>query len=211
MPIHKVRKGDCVASIAAEYGFADWRAVWNHPGNADLRARRKSPNVLLEGDDVVLPEPRKVMATVPAGKDHRFVLRLPRARLRLELHDRRGRALASRRFELTVGGETLSGTTDDAGRIDEPIPARAQEAELRVFLDGDRELEIPLAVGHLDPEDSESGVRQRLRNLGYLREREPDDEVITSALREFQRDNGLELTGSADDATQGQLRHHHKI
>jgi hypothetical protein len=210
MPTHRVLPGDCIASIAAHHDYADWQAIWDHPAHAELRALRRSPSVLLDGDVVVLPDKLPAEVEVESGKLHRFRVRVPQVRLRLELNDRRGAALASRRFEILVDGQTLSGTTDASGRLDEAIPALAKEARLRLFLDDDRVLEVPLAVGHLDPEDTTSGVRQRLRNLGYLRERSPSDDVIERALREFQRDNGLEATGTADDATRDHLRTAHE-
>ncbi|WP_437876229.1 peptidoglycan-binding domain-containing protein [Sorangium sp. So ce513] len=210
MPIVEVRRGDCIASIAADHGVDDWRTLWDHPDNAELRARRRSPHLLLLGDRVTVPEQGRARLAVSAGQSHRFVARVPSVRLRLTLQDRRGRPLASRRFELRVAGSIRTGTTDGSGRLDEPVPATARRADLRVFLDGDRVLTMPLAIGYLDPDDSESGVRQRLRNLGYLRGRAPEEDGIEGALREFQRDNGLEPTGEADAPTLDCLRGIHK-
>jgi hypothetical protein len=44
-----------MASIAAESGFS-WEFLWARPQNQQLRALRKNPNVLMEGDEVFIPE-----------------------------------------------------------------------------------------------------------------------------------------------------------
>src|SRR6185436_14216256 len=116
-----------------------------------------SPHLLLPGDRVVLPDPDTTRLAVNPGEDHRFTARVPIVRLRLKLQDRNGRPLANRRFELRVAGGTRTGTSGGDGRIDEPMPAHAREALLRVFLDGDQVLSMPLGIGHLDPHDTRSG------------------------------------------------------
>ncbi|MGC9973362.1 MAG: LysM domain-containing protein [Bryobacteraceae bacterium] len=53
MPVHVVKQGDCMSSIADQYGFF-WETLWNHERNAQLKERRKNPNVLMAGDPAVL-------------------------------------------------------------------------------------------------------------------------------------------------------------
>lgn len=53
------------------------------------------------------------------------------------------------------------------------------------------------------------GARVRLQNLGYAVGHEveaPLDPVTAEALRAFQRDHGLRVTGELDDGTQTTLR-----
>lgn len=205
---YRVRPGDCLASIALEHGVT-WRSIWDHPDNAELR-RRRSPHVLFEGDLVTVPErpePREV--EVATDRRHRFVVRADQVRLKLTLKGLRGETLASRAFELRVAGQTRTGTTDGDGKLDVAVPAGAREAELRVTLDGGRTLEVPLALGHLDPVEEASGLRQRLRNLGYLRKRGAGAEAVEDALRRFQADNGLSATGASDEASCARLREKH--
>ena len=54
---HSVAQGETIQRIAKQHGIANWRAVWQHPHNAELRARRRDPNVLAVGDEVFVPDP----------------------------------------------------------------------------------------------------------------------------------------------------------
>jgi peptidoglycan hydrolase-like protein with peptidoglycan-binding domain len=63
-------------------------------------------------------------------------------------------------------------------------------------------------VGHLDPHTEMSGAAQRLKQLGYYRGSLPvDDEHpgVTRALRAFQENEGLQVTGTLTEETAGRL------
>ena len=47
---HIVRQGEHLSQIALNYGFRDYKIIWDHPDNAALKKLRKSPNVLMPGD-----------------------------------------------------------------------------------------------------------------------------------------------------------------
>lgn len=205
----RVARGDHVAGIAARHGFQDWQKIWDHPENEALRRRRKSPHVLFEGDTIALPDLAPKEVEVPTGEVSTFRVRLAEVPLKLVLKDRSGAAVASRDFELSVDGATKTGTTTGEGLVDVTIPATARHAELRLQLDGGRVLRVPIAIGHLDPVDEAPGVKQRLRNLGYLRQRAPDDDDVREALCAFQADRGLPVTGEADEETRDRMRLDH--
>jgi hypothetical protein len=42
IPMHIVRQGGWLSSIAKKHGVADWRTIYNHPENARLRTKRPS-------------------------------------------------------------------------------------------------------------------------------------------------------------------------
>src|SRR5690606_17426642 len=52
---HRVAQGECLSTIAHRFGLESWKVLWDHPENAPLRERRKSPHVLLPGDVVAVP------------------------------------------------------------------------------------------------------------------------------------------------------------
>jgi hypothetical protein len=42
--------------IAGKYGFKDWKAIYDHPSNADFRRRRPNPHLILPGDRIAIPD-----------------------------------------------------------------------------------------------------------------------------------------------------------
>lgn len=193
MPIrYIVQDGDCISSIADRFGFFPG-TIWRHPENAGLREVRGNPDVLAPGDVLHVPEVRTKQADCATDLRHRFRRRGVPARLRLRVvvDDE---VVADEPYELTIdGGAAVRGRTDADGRIDVPIPPQARAASLTVG-EGDDALEFRLRLGHLDPVDSERGLRSRLENCGY-----PGD--LAGALRRFQHDHQLPETGEADPAT----------
>lgn len=205
---HVVRKHECLSSIARGHGFSDWRTIWDHPANAELRRRRRNPNVLLPGDEVYVPDPAPKSVACATGATHRFRLRRPTTRLRLALEDVDGHAFAEVAYRLAIdGGEAEEGETDAAGRIDHPVPCDAVRGTLVLWLgavgDATRSRVVELHLGGLDPSDSVTGAQARLNNLGFRAGRE--DGVIgprtRAALGRFQARRGLPVTRKLDDAT----------
>jgi Putative peptidoglycan binding domain/LysM domain len=193
-----VQDGDCLSSIAAREGFF-WQTLWNH--NAALKAKRKNPNVLLVGDEVLIPDKRVNEVAGATDRRHRFVKRGIPARLRL-IVERNAVPLKNTRYTLTVDGTSRGGTTDGQGMIDVPIPPTARQGRLEI---GDLVYELDL--GGLDPLDEITGIQDRLRNLGFYRgaldgELGPETK---DALAEFQSIVGLQPTGELDGATKDKL------
>lgn len=217
--IHVVEQGECFVSIAAAHGFADYRVLYDHPDNASLRQRRRSPKVLLPGDRVFVPDRAQKDVDCATGRDHRFRMRRPSTLVRIRLQDEEGEAFAGKRYELVVDGEVFSGVSSDDGMVERRVPADARSGELVVWLDDeatdDRGADgatgslhrMALHIGHLDPIDETRGLQSRLRNLGF----HPGpltgelDEATREALRAFQRKQGLDATGDPDLATRDAL------
>lgn len=202
----KVVRGDCISSLAVDHGLM-WQTIWEHPENADLRALRKEPNILIEGDEVFIPEREDGEQSGATEKKHRFRLKNSPAMLRLRVQ-RAGKAVADTKYTLVIDGEMRTGTTSDQGDIEEPIVPNAAFATLR--LEGMLDV-FDLPLGALAPVKELVGVQQRLRNLGF--NPGPADGAMGDrtrrALKDFQASVGLEPTGDADDATQVKLASEH--
>ncbi len=207
MPVHIVKQGDCMNTIADQYGFF-WYTLWNHERNAELKELRKNPNVLMAGDRVFIPEKRQKVETGETGKVHTFRLKGVPVKLNLELLDFDGTPRAGTQYTLTVDGKKITGVVPADGLISEVIPPRAKTAHLK--LETGEEYDIDL--GYMNPVEYASGVQARLKNLGYFKGEisgSLDDET-RQALRRFQREQGLEATGEADQATRDALLTSHQ-
>ncbi len=165
-----VEQGDCISSIAFEHGFL-WRTLWNHSSNADLKTRRKDPNVLLEGDIVHIPDLTPKQAPGATEKRHKFKLKGVPAKIKVRfLHD--GKPRANIPYQLYVDGISSSGKTDRGGFVEARISPGAKQARI-VLKDPNRDIAYNVALGNLDPIDTPSGVAQRLTNLGYPTDDDP--------------------------------------
>lgn len=212
MSTHVVKQGECLASIAARHGLT-WRQLWDDPGNAPLRERRKDPSVLHPGDEVAIPPEGPPRATLALDAVTTVVRRRRGHRpLVLRLLDDDGAPLADADYRLTpAGGEARAGKTDAAGVLRDELPVDVVAARLEV---GERT--FALDVGHLNPledtaDDGVSGAQARLVNLGYRPGRVDGvvGRLTRAALRAFQADEGLEVTGDLDAPTRTRLRARH--
>jgi hypothetical protein len=212
MPVHTVKQGEYITKIATDYGFKDYQTVWDHPQNAALRAKRKTPNVLYPGDALFIPERELREESRPTDSRHRFKVKGKPLMLRLQLLDLHERVITGTKCVLQVEGQSFELTTDGRGRIEHEIPPTAQSGRL-VLRDPKTllETELPLQIGSLDPVDTVSGQRARLRNLGYLVDLEGEDEdaELRTAIEEFQCDHTLGVDGKCGPATQAKLRDVH--
>jgi hypothetical protein len=210
---HTVKQGEFLSAIAEQYGFTDHAKIWDDPANAELKAKRKNPNVLFPGD--VLSIPDKETKEVAGGTEqrHRFQARVSRLKLRLVLEDMCEHPIANAKCRLRVEAEEYELTTNGNGKIERVIPAAAESAQLliqdpRTPL---RDLLIPVKIGHLDPVDEVSGQCARLNNLGYHAGPLPSNTEkanqlrLRSAIEEFQCDHNLSVDGVCGPNTQAKL------
>jgi hypothetical protein len=85
MPIdYIVETGDCISSIAFDHGFF-WETIWNHPKNAELKTKRKDPNILQEDDIVYTPDLTLKRVSRPTNQKHKFVRKGAPAKLRFRI------------------------------------------------------------------------------------------------------------------------------
>src|SRR5258705_4409473 len=103
MPQHVVSQGECLNSIAANYGFV-WKTIWNHPDNADLKAERKNPNVLYPDDVLVIPDKTIKEESAATEQTHRFKRKGVPALLKIRLLNN-GQPRKNYGWKANLGGE----------------------------------------------------------------------------------------------------------
>ena len=203
MPRRKVGIGETTSSLAKKKGFF-WKTIWEHPENAGLRAKRKDPNVLYESDDIFIPErqPKKVSKGTEA--QHVFRRKGEPSKIKMQMLQL-GKPRANEDYILEIDGKQTNGKTDGDGKLEHFIPGDAKRGKL--IFKGGKEVHH-LRLGNLDPLDQISGVQQRLNNLGYNcgGEMGKMGEKTKEALKKFQADQKLKVSGEADAATKAKLQ-----
>jgi len=197
--------GDCIESIAVKMGHF-WETIWRDPQNASLRQARGSPNVLLPGDRVHIPD--RVPKTVDRAADrkHRFVRAGTPSKLRLCVKQV-GTARGNQPYRLEIGGKVLSGNTDANGWIEVVIPSDASSGRLTVGDNPRHQQVFSLQLGGMDPITETIGVQKRLRNLGFDCEPTGEmDDATSTAIALFQKSEDLEATGELDQSTIDKLK-----
>lgn len=198
MATYIVRQGDCISSIADDLGLK-WETVWNHGNNASLRAKRKDPNVLYPDDEVYVPDRELKELSRNTDQKHKFVKKGEPTKLKLRLLDDY-KPRAGVKYQLEIDGVSKSGTTDSNGFIKETIPAGARSGRLLVGQGRPTRDFYDLRLGELDPLETEDGIRGRLIDLGF------GADNLNDAISAFQKREGLEATGEANDATLNRLK-----
>ncbi|WP_437733445.1 peptidoglycan-binding domain-containing protein [Sorangium sp. So ce1335] len=207
MTIHVVRQGEYLDQLAHKHGF-DAEEVWNDERNVEIRERRPDPSMLAPGDHLCIPATARPGTPVEARAVNRYRARVPMVEIAIALGSG-GVALAHEPYVIEgLPGGAQAGQTDDRGQVRFRAPITTQEVTLELV---NRGVVHPVRIGHLDPVNEDSGVRQRLRHLGYfgrwIGRGEPplSHERDARAIRAFQRDHGLEVTGYADRSTRERL------
>lgn len=201
-----VNPGDSIPSIAHDSGHF-WETLWNLPANADLKNKRKNPNILAPGDEVTVPPIRVKDYSCATDSRHSFKRKGVPAKLKMQLF-LMGEPRRNEPYTLILDDEMIKGTTDGDGNLEHFIKPNTKGGVLR--LNGGKE-EYPVRVGHLNPMDNISGQKQRLNNLGFNCGDESNEksEKFSEAISQFQGENGLKVTGEMDDATKSKLESLH--
>lgn len=207
MSDHVVTQGECLSSIAEQYGFF-WETLWEHPRNASLKQGGRHPNALMPGDVVHIPEKRMKEYTRATGARHTWRVRGVPVKLRIQILDD-DVPRANEPFTLDAEGVVVVGVTDGQGYVEAVIPTRALRGVLTVG-EGETATRYDLMLGHLDPVETVSGAQERLANLGYRCEVTGElDDPTRAAVAAFQAVEKLRATGELDDATRSKLREKH--
>jgi hypothetical protein len=203
VPWHTVQQGEWIGSIAKQYRFSNWRKIYDHPENADLRRNRADPHLLYPGDKVYVPPVDAGEYLCATDKLHTFCLETSKTKLIVIVKNENDQPIASKPYKLTLNRKLYNGTTDANGKLEHEIPQDPQEGVLEVegYL-------YDVRVGHLDPIEQLKGVQQRLTNLGY--DCSPIDGILNEqtagAITRFQTEMNLPATGKLDDVTRNKLK-----
>jgi hypothetical protein len=207
VPTHTVKQGETIASIAEDYSLADWRRIYDHPNNLEFRQKRPNPDLIYPGDEIFVPERELRVHSASTDQRHKFVLHRPKQWLQILVRDYNNKPLANTPYELKVGARRYKGETGADGLLQEEIEVTSSTGRLVV---GD--LVFDLSIGHLNPlnqteDQGVSGMQGRLRNLGYPVG--PVNGVMgpetIRAIRFFQADERLPVTGELDRASRAKL------
>ncbi len=128
-----VKQGDCLSSIAARFGFASYRAIYDAPENAAFKKKRPNPNLIYPGDELVIPERAPKEVKIGTGALHRFKVKREPTWGRVEV-----RVDEPHRYLLEVGSDAFPGKTDGASPIEHKVDpgARALRDKLAELHDG---------------------------------------------------------------------------
>ena len=213
MQTHIVKAGECLSLIAAKYTFQDYKTIYDHPDNKELKKKRPNPNIIHPDDVIVIPDKKEKVAFGATDKLHQFKLKRPHKHIHVQIRDHLGEAFAFEKYVLTIGTtkKVIEGYTDGDGVVKEEIPVNATSAELTVG-----NLHWTLKIGDLNPindtiDDGISGIQQRLKNLGI----DPGriDGIIgpktMMAICLFEGINGIKITGECTEATLVKLKEVH--
>jgi N-acetylmuramoyl-L-alanine amidase len=215
-----VKPGECIGKIAQQYGVRDWKNLWDDLQNAALKKRRKNPQVLSPGDEVMV-SPR--VYEIARATDARHTIEVERGekRVRVWLRTLGDRVLTNVEYDYsyTLASGLVekpgSAPTDDQGKLEETVPINVRR--LHVTLRKSK-FRLSYDVSSLEPardDDSQtaiaSGVQQRLRALGYPAVPSGTASEDTSALALFQQLNLNRKApqGAPDQETLGALERSH--
>lgn len=70
MSRYVVKPGDTLGAIAARLGVGSWQVLYQHPSNAEFRAKRPNPNLIYPGDIINIPDNLSAQQASPGQKSN---------------------------------------------------------------------------------------------------------------------------------------------
>lgn len=214
MPEYTIKQGDTLPRIAAAAGLGSWQQIHGHAENTGFRSKYSDPNLLFPGETIFVPDRQQRDESASTDQRHQYQYSRPKQKLRIAIEDQDCQRMTSTAYEIAIDGKLTKGTTDGEGIIDLDIAVDAESATLKI---GDYRWAI--AIGHLNPmtgntpDSGISGAQGRLRNLGYPVG--PVDGIMgpqtQMAIRFFQADELLTVTGKLDQPTRDRLQEVHGL
>jgi hypothetical protein len=210
MPVYRANQGDCMSSISQHFGFS-WQTLWDLKDNAALRAQRQHPNVLMPGDEVFIPDKRLREESCVTTQSHLFRLKGVPCRLNVVFLDERSNPRAGLRYTVVVDGTSSKGVTSPEGLLTTLVPPDADLANITIVNEDGEQESYQMRLAYLNPVSDNSGVEDRLKNLGYFKGGLTGglNDESKAALKRFQKANGLPVTGEPDPETKDALLARH--
>ena len=200
-----IRQGDHMRKLAVQHGF-NAAAVWSDPQNARLSQQRASMDILYPGDVLLIPEPIREWWPVELGQVNRFVASIETVPIQTVICHR-GALLANASYRVRELPELGELSTDARGCVRFESPATLAAATLDFE---EPPLRLVLQIGHLDPADTSSGLRQRLFHLGHLPTTAAPERDVRAAIAMFQLTRvGLEANGEVTPETRQAITEEH--
>ncbi len=178
---YSVKPGDFMAKIANQFQITDYNTIWNDSHNASLKKSRTSPNVLMPGDSVYIPDKAQKQETRATDARHVFQVGRQKPKLVIVLQDAGRDPIAGTPYKLKIDGSTAADDsptkTDGSGKLTkDPIALDARTGLLKIRPAAPRaappsgcefEESVSILIAELHPVTYQSGQLQRLNNLGY--------------------------------------------
>ena len=190
--VHIVRQGECLSKIAHQYQTG-WKRVWNDPKNQALRQKRKSPNILFPGDQLVVPGVDVHEMTVPTDASYRLRIEAnAKVKVKLRLLDEKRELMKDALCQIFADEVLVLEKKVNDGMLECELPITAKQVILQATV-GRRCVERVLQVSALDPADQISGVQARLSNLGWYNGEidGQESELLAAAIQDFRDETGL--------------------
>lgn len=213
---HVVVEGDRMSKIAHQHGYKDYKLLYLAQPDS-LRKKRPNPEILMPGDEIVLPDKIEEKHSAKDKKAHKYEedTALPEVRVKLLSA---GTPLADRTFTVMADPAPSTGATlgtvksDGEGAVKFHVEPATKKVTLAC---ADPPFVIVLRLGHLRPVTEPGGVEQRLDNLNYRVPAAPPaapadseaekkakaahDRLIKKAAARFQEDRKKTADGKVDD------------
>jgi len=203
---HIVKAGENLARIAKQYKIANWRDLYHHPDNSALRQLRPDPNMLFQGDQIIIPQQQQQKATIRTGAKHRFEIRqCEPQKLTFRLTDCAGNPQEKIPVVYTLNGVQQTRFSDRQGKLEIQLPdPDIDEFPMDIFADPESDQpthQYLVKPSHLAPVQEVAGVQARLNSLGH------DCGIADgiygnktkAGIESFEKANGMKVTGTISD------------
>lgn len=138
------------------------------------------------------------------GNEYRILIETGPGNIMFQICDE---PVVNTKYEIHIKGlHTISGSTDGSGLIEFNPPGGCSSFKLVLYTEPP--MEFTIEIGEFKSIDEITGIKQRLRNLGYDTGaiNDTSDDKYISAIKGFQQNNNLETDGIAGSKTKAKLQ-----